>query len=464
MFRILLLKEIQHYFYSLRFHVSFLIVIVTFIIGTISFIPSFKQAGENHMKIESEQRATLERNAKNASVVAVSKYNFVLSPKSNGVISDCSGRQLPNKIRYSAYNVFDFKVSHNNVNPLMKTGRDLNWAFIVSIVLSFVSLLFAYDSVSGEKEDHTISLMFSNAVPRGIVLLSKLAGIVSAVMVMTMTGVIISILILVISALVPLTASFLTEVLAFLVITMLLVTLMAVCGLLASVLSKTSNVSLLISLCFWLLFVVIVPNTAVFWANTVFPIPHADEVQMAIRQGRKVLNDNAPRGSWSSNSGNPKWERHKLRADLQTKLLNNEKTHRDAYYMQMFNQFEKTRQLTLLSPVAQFDYMNEAILGGGYLRFRKNWDDLHVFQASFQRWFMNIDEKDDESPHWYNPYEDFSTTRQEVSVDQIPVYVEQKASWGERLRGIALYLTVMLVYSALLFGVVLFRFQRYDVR
>jgi hypothetical protein len=114
--------------------------------------------------------------------------------------------------------------------------------------------------------------------------------------------------------------------------------------------------------------------------------------------------------------------------------------------------------------VAQFDYMNEAILGSGYMRFRKNWDDLHLFQTSFLKWFQDLDAKDSESPHWYNPYENLSTTRQKVSVDQVPVYTEQVAGFAERFKAIALYLSVMLIYSAVVFGIVLYRFQRYDVR
>ncbi|HAQ64510.1 MAG TPA: hypothetical protein DCR43_01420 [Bacteroidales bacterium] len=464
MFKILLIKEIQHYLYGLRFHVSFAMVMLTFVIGTLSFVPSFRQANENHLRYATEQHDALERNSKNATVAAVSLSTFALSPKGNAIISDCSGQHLPDKIVYSAFNVFEFKVSHNNLNPLMKTGRELNWAFIVSVVLSFVTLLFAYDAISGEKEDRTISLMFSNAVPRGVVLLSKLSGIVLVVMSMALAGIIASLLILVFSSCVQLSGVFLAEVGAFLGITFFLITLMAVCGLLASVLSSSSNISLLISLCVWLLFVVVVPNTAVFWANTVFPIPHADEVQMAIRQGRKSLNDNAPQGSWSSNDGNPFWDRHKLRADLQTKLLANEKQHRDAYYALMFSQFDNTRRITLFSPIAQFDYMNEAILGGGYLRFRKNWDDLHLFQSGFFNWFRDLDAKDEKSPHWFNPYESLSTTRQEVEVSQIPVYTEQKAGWGERFSAIVLYLSVMLIYTTVLFGVVVYRFQHYDVR
>lgn len=113
--------------------------------------------------------------------------------------------------------------------------------------------------------------------------------------------------------------------------------------------------------------------------------------------------------------GNPFYPRHELRAKLYMNLMLCQKKHADNYYSQMFNQFEKIRTFTLLSPIDQFDYMNEAFLGGGYLRFRTNWDNLHIFQEQYPQWFKGIDAKDSKSPHWYNPLENFSTTRQAVS-------------------------------------------------
>ena len=123
------------------------------------------------------------------------------------------------------------------------------------------------------------------------------------------------------------------------------------------------------------------------------------------------------------------YPRHELRARNQSNLMNSDKKYNDAYYLQQFRQFEQTRNFTLLSPIAQFDYMNEAFLGGGYLRFQKNWNDLHAFREQFLQWFKDVDAKDDGSPHWYNPYEDYSTSKKPVAVDQIPQYQEQIASF-----------------------------------
>lgn len=147
-------------------------------------------------------------------------------------------------------------------------------------------------------------------------------------------------------------------------------------------------------------------------------------------------------------------------------LMNASKRHYDAYHQQMFQQFERTRKLTLLSPIAQYDYINEAILGGGYLRVKKNWNDMRKYQEQFLQWFKDVDAKDEDSPHWYNynPFEDYSTSKKPVAVDQIPQYEEQLAPFAERIQFVFGYLMVMVLMTALFFGLCFYMFIRYDVR
>lgn len=377
---------------------------------------------------------------------------------------DCKESVIPNRFEYSAYNVFGFSIRHDSVNPLLKKTESLSWAFIFSTFLSFIALLFSYDAVSGEKEDRTLSLVFSNPVPRGLFLLSKLLSVITVVFLMALVGTIISMLILAFSGRIIFDLSFLVDVIGFISVGLLLITVFSVFGLLSSVITRQSNVSLLISLCFWLASAVIIPNTSVFFANKLFKIPSYDEVTWMIDEEQRDINKNAPKGSWSSDSANPFYKRHLLRANNKTNLMMCEKKHKDAYYAQMFRQFEQTRMLTIISPIAQFDYMNEALQGGGYLRFRKNWDDLHIFQGQFLQWFKDIDAKDDKSPHWYNPYEDYSTSKKPVEVDQIPQYQEKIAPFGQRLQFISGYLLAMIATIMVLFFTSFMVFRRYDIR
>ena len=463
MFSTLFIKEIQQLLYSFRFHVSLIIVLLVFIIGSFAFIRLYSEEKANYLVYHKEYLKNLEEQAKNASALATNHKIYVLEPRSNSIISDCKESMLPNQFLYSAYNVFDFEVRHDNINPLLKPVQSLNWSFIVSVCMSFLALLFAFDTISGEKEDHTLSLALSNPVSRASFLWAKYAAILSVITVITILGILISMLIIGISGKILISTGFLAEAAGFIIITFLLIALVTVFGLLSSVISRNSNVSLLVSLCFWLFFAIIIPNTSVYWANKLFPIEHRNEVEAKIRQGSEDLSKNAPPGSWSSSS-DPFYERHKLRADLQMKLMENDKKFTLNYINDMFRQFEKTRSFTLLSPIAQFDYLNEVDLGGGYLRLKKNWNDLQTYQSQFLAWFKAFDAKDDKSPHWYNPNEDYSTSRKEVNLQDVPVYTEKIITIGQRIRQSGVYVALLLVYTTIIFFVSFILFVRYDVR
>jgi len=464
MFTTLYIRELQNYLYSLRFHVSFVIVVLVFTIGSISFVSFYKETQSNYAQYRQNEQSELTKQAKNITRLATRERSFIMSPRNNGIVADCKESYLPNEITYSAYNVFGFSVNRSTTNPLLSRAESLSWSFIVTMFLSFITLLFAFDAISGEKEDRTLALVFSNPVPRRTFLASKLAGILTVAGCMELVGIILSILILTVSGKVNIDAAFLLETLGFVFLSVLFITVFAVFGLLSSVVTKQSNISLLVSLCFWLAVAVVIPNTSVFWAKKIFPIPSAEQVETAIREEKNDINKNAPEGSWSSNDGDPFWYRHELRANNQTNLMNAEKRHRDAYYQQMFRQFEHTRNLTVISPIAQFDYINEAFLGGGYLRLRKNWDDLHNFQPQFLQWFKDIDAKDKDSPHWYNPYENLSTSRKPVAVEQVPQYQEKIASFSQRITFINGYLIALIITIAGLFLASFVVFRRYDVR
>lgn len=465
MFKTIFIKELQNHIYSLRFQVSFLIVLLVFIIGSAGFIMTFSTEQDQYTEYSNNRTETLKQLAsESATQLAIRRSAFKFSPRGSSVMSDCSEKVLPNKIHYSAYNVFNFEVEPGSSNPLIKISQSLNWSFIVTIVLSFMALLFAFDSVSGEKEQKTLALSFSNGVSRGTVLFGKFSGIVSVLLITGIVGIIISLLIIIVFGNVQVDGAFLIETMGFVLLSILFISCFTAFGMLASVASANSNVSLLVSLSIWLLFVVIIPSTALFWANKLFPIDHADVVEQRIREGYDELSRNAPPGSWSSNGNDLFYERHELRANLQMSFLENDKKHKDANYYDMMNQFENTRYVTLLSPVALFDYSNEAFLGGGYLRFRKNWEDLHVFQEQFLQFFKDFDAKDKGSPHWYNPYEGYSTTRESLSWESVPVYEENPPSFGRRLDFMKYYLMIMIVYTGVVFFLSFMLFVKYDVR
>ena len=69
------------------------------------------------------------------------------------------------------------------------------------------------------------------------------------------------------------TPSFIYKLLGFIGISLLLITLCVCFGLFASVMTRHSNVSLLICVSFWLFGTIIIPNSATFWGYTLYPTP-----------------------------------------------------------------------------------------------------------------------------------------------------------------------------------------------
>lgn len=462
----IIIKEVQNYLFSLRFHVSFILVIFVFGIGTFGEIKLIDKDQEQYLTSVKNNQETLNSLSENITNLAVKRQLYQLSPRNNKIISDCHEDFLPNTIQYSAYNVFSFWASGGGGvhNPFMKRSQKMSWSFIIIMMISFLAMVFSFDSISGEKEDKTLALTISNPVPRATLLIGKFISIVSVLSMIVLVGLIVGLIIILIKGSLQLDTGFYVETIGFFLVSILFISVFTAFGLFSSMVTRKPNVSLLISLCMWLFFVIFIPNSASFWALKLFPIKSEIQVTKEIKSDYNDLNRNAPPGSWASNGGNPFFPNHELRANLQMSFLLNDKEHKDAHYQEMMGQFEKTRNLITISPVSLYDYSIESFFGGGYLRFKKNWEDMHVYQEQFLAFFKARDAEDEKSPHWYNPYEGYSTSRLAVSVEEVPVYSEKDIPMVQRLKYMLKYAAILFMYCAIVMVFCIVRFNRYDTR
>lgn len=465
MLRTILKREILDNLYSLRFQVSLVLVLTIFIVGSVSFVKSHEAGLKKYQEVQAQFVEEMRAQAKaDATDLAVRRKTYTLRPRDNAFIYDAKEKYLPNAVVFSAWNVFSFLNKSGSTNPFLNAFEELNWSFIVALILSFVALLFTFDAVSGEKESKTLALTLSNSISRGALLFGKYLSAILTFLAIIVPGIILSILIVLLSGRVSLVPAFILETLGFLVVAVLMAAVLAAFGLLCSVVARNSNISLLLALSFWIFFAVVIPNSSTFIAKTFFPIEKTEAIQKKVNAAFDDLNKSAPPGSWMMNSGNPFLPQHELRANLQRKRFETEKGTRDAYYQSLVRQFEKTRLLTAISPVPLFQYLTEAVVGGGYPRFRKVWDDFHVYQGQFLAFFKNLDAQDPKSPHWYNPSENVSTTRKPVAFETVPQFVEKSMSFAERIKPTLGFLVINVAYACLIFFLSFILFVRYDVR
>jgi ABC-type transport system involved in multi-copper enzyme maturation permease subunit len=458
-------REVQHNLYSLRFILALALVLAVFSAGAVSFVRHHAADLSKYARSRDLAFKSLADDASaNATRMAVTRRNFDLRPRDNAFLADAKEKYLPNSIVYSAWNVYGFVNKSGSANPFLARYDELSWAFAIALLVGFVALLFTFDAVSGEKENKTLALALANSVSRGALLFGKYSSAVVSVLALLLPGFLVGLLILTLSGTASWGWSLAGETLALLMAAALLASAMAALGLFCSVLARNSNISLLLALTVWILFAIVLPNSSGFLARKVYPIERAESVEKRVQQALDDLSKAAPPGSWMMNSGNPFLPQHELRANLMRKRHAAEKAIRDDYYRTMFSQFERTRRLMAFSPAAAFEYSAEAAVGGGYPRFRRAWEDLRAFQGRFQAFFTALDAADPMSPHWLNPREEVSTTRQKVSPSIVPKFEERSLRPADRLRSAAPYMVILALLASLGFALTYGFFIRYDVR
>jgi ABC-type transport system involved in multi-copper enzyme maturation permease subunit len=436
-----------------------------FAASSITYISEYSETVKSYRELTASQEKQLREKTGNATQVAISQREYQLPPRNNGFISDCGESNMPNMLSYTAFNYFRFKSNISKSNPLIMPSNRINWGFVLTVLFSFLAILFSFDAVSGEKESRTLALCLSHPVKRSHILLGKYIAINLLLTICAVTGILLALLILMLSPSVNITSETFSEIGLFLLFAVFFTGSMSAAGLFSSVMCSRSNISLLMSVSLWLMFLIAIPNFANTAGRALAPVEKLDVMETKIRTKLDEIDASVTdQSKWSSNSTNPFQPSHEIRANLQMALAKSEAEYRNAHSEAQFRQVETTRNWTWISPLAVFEYGMEALLDGGYLRLTRNYSNLQNFKIQYLQWFKDLDAKDSESPHWYNPVEDFSMTRKPVVYEEIPQYVESPATIVERIAETVKYLMVMIAYMGVMFVLAIVRFERYDAR
>ena len=460
----LITHEIQKFLYGLRFPIALSIVLVMFAASSFIYIGDYKEMNKKYNELTANQEEQLRGYAQNASNVAVRPRSYQLPPQKSGFISDCDEMNMPNTLVYNAYYHIDFDTGTSKSNPFIMPSSRINWGFVMLVLFSFLAIIFSFDAVSGEKEQRTLALCLSNSIKRSHILVSKFIAINVLLITFAVMGILLALVILILSPAVAIVPETLIEIGLFLLFVVFFVGSMTAIGMFTSVMSGNSNISLLSSVSLWLMFMIGVPNFSQTIGMSLYPVEKSSTMLTKIEDKDKEIEASFPEGKWHSSGVDPFLPQHEIRANMQMAMAKSRYDFQAKRHDQLFLQSEKTRWWTWISPLAVFEYGTEALLDGGYLRLHKNYNDLQNFKIQYLQWFKNLDAKDNDSPHWYNPAEDFSTTKKPVSYEEIPQYTERSTTIGERLAETIKYLAVMLAYMGVMFFIAILRFERYDVK
>lgn len=163
-------------------------------------------------------------------------------------------------------------------DPIFAVFRFVDFSFIVQVVLTLFAVLFTFDAINGERENGTLQLIFSHAVPRAQFVLAKLVGSWLGLVIPLTIPVLLSLLMLPLFG-IPMTTDVWMRMGAVMAASVLLFTFFVAFGVLVSALTRHSNVSFLICLVSWVALVLIVPRLGVMAAGQIIKTPTVAEIE-----------------------------------------------------------------------------------------------------------------------------------------------------------------------------------------
>jgi len=163
-------------------------------------------------------------------------------------------------------------------DPIFALFRIVDFSFIVSVVLTLFAILFTFDSISGEREKGTLKQIFSNPVPRAKYVLAKCIGSWLGLVVPILIPILIGIFLVIVMG-IDLSGGDWSRLITLMGISLLLFSFFVVLGVLISASTRRSNMSFLVSLVAWILFVLIIPRAGILLAGQIMPVPGLAEVE-----------------------------------------------------------------------------------------------------------------------------------------------------------------------------------------
>ena len=220
MFFHIMKREILDHLMSLRFALSLVAVTSLLVLGTLIFVSGdYKQKlteySLNSAWVNDQIRESCQQLHELATRGPIALYKrpsplvFCAADQEDALPTHIAA-EVPSSFswgdRYSYTEPWRLQYVQNNyqVNSMLPRIGALDWGYIIGLLTSFVAILLTFDAISGERENGTLALVLSNAVPRAGVLAGKFLGAFIVIVIPMLIGILLSALIVSLSGIVSL--------------------------------------------------------------------------------------------------------------------------------------------------------------------------------------------------------------------------------------------------------------------
>ena len=343
----------------------------------------------------------------------------------------------------------------HNVRPNV---TKVDWDFIIGYVLSLIALLFTFNSISHEREQGTLRLMFANSIPRHTVLIGKFLGALISINIPFTLAVLVNLLIISTSSDVSLDAEAWERLGLIFPITLLYISLFLALGLLVSARVQRSAVSLVILLLVWVTFVVFMPSTLVSIAgrstlptSTLGFSERSDQLEEELEREYHTLRYDSDK-SWT--------QILQVAGEYVTKDAAAQGHLHEERLKQRISQVRRARAITQISPVTIFQHLLESFAGTGFERHLQFLENVKFYARQYREFIADTDRADPESLHIFGVRAGMS--QKPVPPEAIPKF-EDTLSLSKDFNIAAIELLLLALFVVVLLSGAYLAFVRVEI-
>jgi len=472
MIRQIAYKEVLENILSLRFALSVLLTTCLFAACGYVFVNAHREQSKDYWKRTNENLSALREQSNQLYKVAFYKQGIYCRPQPLGLCAEGFEQSLPNFFGVNAFTA-DLPQTQGQANFALPHFSNLDWVLIISLILSFVAMVFTYDGICGEKEAGTLRLVLANTIPRHKVLLGKYLGTMITLAIPVIVGMLVSLIIVISSKDITIDAAGWSKILTIVLLSFLYLSVFVLLGLFVSSRTAHSANSMVILLLAWVGLVILLPSFGRIISDvsskslTRADIERRlDEVSRQIWENHEKFGKNA--GHMSSNPNDP-GNNPPARARLVTAVTEATNQVRNDHHNRLLAQTLGGRNFTCLSPTVIYQRASEAISGTGISHCVNLYQQVKPYQTDLNEYIRGKDAEDPDSLHLIFDEEGCAQrwktiSHKPVDFDTVPKFQERDLAIGQTLKLAVWDIGLLALFNLAFFAAAFLSFSRYDVR
>jgi ABC-type transport system involved in multi-copper enzyme maturation permease subunit len=348
-------------------------------------------------------------------------------------------------------------------NKLLALFPPIDFLFITKVMVSLVTILFAFSAIAGERETGTLKLMLSNSVSRGQLLLGKFLGGYASLAAAFLAAALIAVLLAALSPSVALGSEGLLRIALIILVSLVYIAVFFLIGIAVSALTRRSATAVLLLLAIWIVLALVVPNVGWLVAKQVVVVPSEQQIDTEKFKTARQIEDETEKIHPSS-SYMPGYGKYHIEA--QSGINQALKAIEERHEALRQKRLGLSRLLTRFSPVSSYVYSIVGLAQTGIedeVRYHSSMkqnqvrvaDELErAFNAAFSGEFRRSPPPR-EDPHAYHAWRVKGDEAMYESFREmyVPVlsFTFEKSSLSDTLSAIRLDLLLLLAWIGLTF-------------